>query len=119
MNGVSNRKKSFLDELIRNYANFIMVLAVILYFTIAGIIGNALLKSDDIITGVIKGMVCGLVIICLAGIIIYAIEAIEMYGVFLGGWLALKRILRCNPFNKNAYGFDPVPVGRYGKRKKQ
>ena len=49
----------------------------------------------------------------------YAIEAIEMYGVFLGGWLALKRILRCNPFNKNAYGFDPVPVGRYGKRKKQ
>ena len=42
-----------------------------------------------------------------------------MYGVFLGGWLALKRILRCNPFNKNAYGFDPVPVGRYGKRKKQ
>ena len=77
MNGVSNRKKSFLDELIRNYANFIMVLAVILYFTIAGIIGNALLKSDDIITGVIKGMVCGLVIICLAGIIIYAIEAIE------------------------------------------
>ena len=26
----------------------------------------------------------------------YAIEAIEMYGVFLGGWLALKRILRCN-----------------------
>ena len=40
----------------------------------------------------------------------YAIEAIEMYGVFLGGWLA---------FNKNAYGFDPVPVGRYGKRKKQ
>ena len=49
----------------------------------------------------------------------YAIEAIEMYGVLLGGWLALKRILRCNPFNKNAYGFDPVPVGRYGKRKKQ
>ena len=32
---------------------------------------------------------------------------------------AIKRILRCNPFNKNAYGFDPVPVGRYGKRKKQ
>ena len=49
----------------------------------------------------------------------YASEAIDMYGVFLGGWLALKRILRCNPFNKNAYGFDPVPVGRYGKRKKQ
>ena len=37
MNGVSNRKESFLDELIRNYANFIMVLADILYFTIAWI----------------------------------------------------------------------------------
>ena len=38
----------------------------------------------------------------------YAIEAIEMYGVFLGGWLALKRILRCNPFAKG--GYDPVPI---------
>ena len=54
MNGVSNRKKSFLDELIRNYANFIMVLAGILYFTIAGIIGNAVLKSGNISTRVIK-----------------------------------------------------------------
>ena len=26
----------------------------------------------------------------------YAIEAIDMYGVVLGGWLAFKRILRCN-----------------------
>lgn len=77
MNGARSRKKSFFNEFIRNNANFIMVLAVIMYFTIAGIIGNAVLKSDDIITGVIKGMVCGLVIICLAGIIIYAIEAIE------------------------------------------
>lgn len=74
MNGVSNRKKSFLDELIRNYADFIMVLAGILYFTIAGIIGNAVLKSGNMSTRVIKGMVCGLVIICIAGIIIYAFE---------------------------------------------
>ena len=35
-----------------------------------------------------------------------------------GKFIVLKMI-RCNPFNKNAYGFDPVPVGRYGKRKKQ
>lgn len=44
----------------------------------------------------------------------YAIEAIDMYGVILGGWLAFKRILRCNPFHKG--GFDPVPIGKY-KRK--
>ena len=45
----------------------------------------------------------------------YAVEAIDMYGVILGGWLAFKRILRCNPFHKG--GFDPVPIGKY-KRKR-
>lgn len=38
----------------------------------------------------------------------YAVEAIEKYGVLKGGWMAFKRILRCNPFNKNG-GYDPVP----------
>lgn len=37
----------------------------------------------------------------------YAIEAIEKYGAFKGGFLAIKRILRCNPFSKG--GYDPVP----------
>ncbi|WP_198009682.1 membrane protein insertion efficiency factor YidD [Atopobium sp. oral taxon 810] len=37
----------------------------------------------------------------------YAMVAIERYGVLKGGWLALRRILRCNPFHKG--GFDPVP----------
>lgn len=37
----------------------------------------------------------------------YAIEAIEKYGPFKGTYLALKRILRCNPFSKG--GCDPVP----------
>ena len=37
----------------------------------------------------------------------YAIEAIEKYGALKGGWLAFKRILRCNPFCKG--GYDPVP----------
>lgn len=38
----------------------------------------------------------------------YALEAITKYGVVKGGWLALKRLLRCNPFYKGDY-FDPVP----------
>lgn len=38
----------------------------------------------------------------------YAMEAIEKYGALKGGWLALKRILRCNPFNKSD-PYDPVP----------
>ena len=38
----------------------------------------------------------------------YALEAITKYGALKGGWLALRRLLRCNPFYKGDY-FDPVP----------
>ena len=37
----------------------------------------------------------------------YALEAIRKYGPFKGGYLALRRILRCNPFHPG--GYDPVP----------
>ena len=36
----------------------------------------------------------------------YAIEAIDIYGVFKGGIMAFKRILRCNPWGGS--GYDPV-----------
>ena len=38
----------------------------------------------------------------------YAYEAITKYGALKGGWLALRRLLRCHPFYKGDY-FDPVP----------
>lgn len=37
----------------------------------------------------------------------YAKEAIEVHGAAAGGWLALRRILRCHPWG--GYGHDPVP----------
>jgi putative membrane protein insertion efficiency factor len=37
----------------------------------------------------------------------YAAEAIVTYGALRGGWLGLKRVLRCHPFG--GAGLDPVP----------
>ncbi len=38
----------------------------------------------------------------------YAHDAISTYGTFKGGWLAVKRILRCHPFHPG--GYDPIPT---------
>lgn len=37
----------------------------------------------------------------------YSIEAINKFGPFKGGWLALKRIFSCHPWG--GHGHDPVP----------
>lgn len=37
----------------------------------------------------------------------YGYQAIYKHGVFKGSWLAVYRIMRCNPFNPG--GYDPVP----------
>ncbi len=40
----------------------------------------------------------------------YALEAIEKYGALKGGWLALKRIMKCQPFHRQkSIVYDPVP----------
>lgn len=37
----------------------------------------------------------------------YAKEALEVHGLFKGGWFAIKRIFSCHPWGGK--GFDPVP----------
>lgn len=37
----------------------------------------------------------------------YAIDSLKKHGLLKGGWLALKRIISCNPWGGS--GYDPVP----------
>ncbi|MDN3596508.1 membrane protein insertion efficiency factor YidD [Zunongwangia endophytica] len=37
----------------------------------------------------------------------YTLEALKKHGLFKGGWLAIKRIISCNPWGGS--GYDPVP----------
>ncbi|MEE4154173.1 MAG: membrane protein insertion efficiency factor YidD [Erythrobacter sp.] len=37
----------------------------------------------------------------------YALQALAKYGLFKGGWLATKRLMRCHPWG--GCGHDPVP----------
>ncbi|GED14683.1 membrane protein insertion efficiency factor YidD [Aneurinibacillus migulanus] len=37
----------------------------------------------------------------------YGLEAIRRFGALKGGWLTVKRLLKCHPFHPG--GIDPVP----------
>ena len=41
---------------------------------------------------------------------VYALQAIARYGVAKGGWLAARRLARCQP--RSTGGYDPVPATR-------
>lgn len=62
-----------------------------------------LIKFYQICISPLKPPTCRFTPTCSA----YAVQAIKKYGPLKGGWLALKRILRCNPWGGS--GYDPVP----------
>ena len=40
----------------------------------------------------------------------YALEAIQRYGAWKGGWLTLRRLSKCHPFHRQkSIEYDPVP----------
>ncbi len=43
----------------------------------------------------------------------YAIEAIRIHGAYRGGFLAIRRIVKCHPFHPG--GIDPVPLSSQKK----
>ncbi|HEX4785378.1 MAG TPA: membrane protein insertion efficiency factor YidD [Candidatus Sulfotelmatobacter sp.] len=45
----------------------------------------------------------------------YAMEAVERYGGFRGGLMAVLRLLRCNPFARG--GYDPVVKANAGSER--
>lgn len=40
----------------------------------------------------------------------YFLEAVEVHGVWRGGWMGVCRIFRCHPWG--GWGYDPVPPAR-------
>ena len=42
----------------------------------------------------------------------YAVEAVETHGAARGGWAAMRRIARCNPWSTDGFAHDPVQPRR-------
>ncbi len=63
----------------------------------------ALLKAYRFAISPLYGQVCRYHPTCSA----YALEAVTVHGSLRGSWLAVRRILRCHPWNPG--GYDPVP----------
>ncbi|TFG83568.1 MAG: membrane protein insertion efficiency factor YidD [Spirochaetales bacterium] len=67
------------------------------------VILEALIRFYRVVISPLKPPSCRFYPTCSA----YALEAIQKHGAARGSLLAVKRILRCHPYNPG--GFDPVP----------
>jgi len=66
------------------------------------LIVRVLLSAYRMLLSPLLGPSCRFVPSCSA----YAGEAVERFGIRRGGWMAVKRVVRCHPFHPG--GWDPV-----------
>lgn len=71
------------------------------------LLGTALIRFYQLTLSGFIGNSCRFIPTCSE----YGYEAIARHGVLRGGWLALKRVVRCNPWKHagGSEGLDPVP----------
>jgi len=70
---------------------------------IAVLIPVALIRVYQLLISPLLGPVCRFSPSCSR----YMIQALQTHGLFKGGWLGIRRVCRCHPFNPG--GYDPVP----------
>lgn len=68
-----------------------------------GVVLRALVSAYRVVLSPLLGPRCRHLPTCSE----YAQEALERFGGPRGGWLALRRVLRCHPWGSS--GYDPVP----------
>ena len=74
------------------------------------LIAMGLIRAYQILVSPLLGSNCRYLPSCSQ----YAIEALDIHGLFRGGWLAIRRIGRCHPFRPG--GYDPVPASNGERR---
>ncbi len=47
----------------------------------------------------------------------YALQAVLKHGILRGGWLAVKRVVKCGPWHPGGYDPVPEPQARPGGKK--
>jgi putative membrane protein insertion efficiency factor len=65
-----------------------------------------LLRLWQLLVSPVYGQTCRFYPSCTA----YAMEAVDRHGLVRGGWLAVRRLARCHPWNPG--GVDLVPASR-------
>jgi putative membrane protein insertion efficiency factor len=65
-----------------------------------------LLRLWQVLVSPVYGQTCRFYPSCTA----YAVQAVDRHGLVRGGWLAVRRLARCHPWNPG--GVDHVPAAR-------